>query len=90
MLARFERCRQDQRAHNVSLAVERREFGARQLGAVLISDRNPLSGQVASMRARDEGPQRQLGPDIDFARRKLDRAGALTVRPNCLCGHISP
>ncbi len=90
MLARFERRPQHQCARNVSPAVQLHEFAAHQLGAVLISDRNALSPQVASVRARDKGPQRQLGPGIDLARGSLDRACALTVRPNCLCHHVSP
>ncbi|HWN50187.1 MAG TPA: hypothetical protein VNO18_10230, partial [Xanthobacteraceae bacterium] len=54
---------------------------------VLISDRNALSPQLASMRTRDPDRNGHLGPGIYLARRDLDRASALTVRPNCLCCH---
>ena len=87
MLARFERRPQYKCARDVRLAVALREFGNRQLSAILISDRNTLSAEVAAIRARDAGPNDQLGPGIDLARRDLDRARALTVRADCLCRH---
>src|SRR5262245_56929324 len=90
MLAHFERRPQDQWAHDINLSVELLEFGTRQLDAVLISDRNALSRQVASMRARGEGPYGQLGPGVDLVLRDLDCTCALIVRPNCLCRHVSP
>ena len=87
MLAHLKRCPQYERARSAGLAVERREFGTRELGVVLMSDRNALSPQVASIEASDPDRNCQLGAGIDLARRDLDRARALTVRPNCLCGH---
>ena len=87
MPARLERRPHDERARNVRLTVELCEYGSRQLGVVLISDRNALSAEVASMRAGDPGRNSELRPGIDLARRDLDRARALTVFPDCLCRH---
>src|SRR5712691_4757552 len=62
MLAHFKRRPQYERARDVRLAVERREFDTRQLGVVLISDPDALSPQVASVRAGDPGGHGQFGP----------------------------
>lgn len=85
VLAHFERRPQYERRRR--LAVELREFGTREFGVVLGSDRDTLSREVASIRAGSPDGDGQLGPGIRIARRDFDPACAPTVRPDCFCRH---
>src|ERR1700719_1252741 len=88
MLAHLVRCPQYERARNIRRAFELSEFDNRELNVVLASDRNALSREVASTRARNPDRNGQLRPGIYPARSDLDRARALTVLPNRLCRHV--
>jgi hypothetical protein len=58
--AHFEGRPQDERRRR--LAVELREFGTRDFGVVLVSDRDTLSREVTSIRAGSPDRDGQLGP----------------------------
>ena len=85
VLAHFEGRPQYERRRRLAVAL--REFGTRAFGVVMVSDRDTLSREVASIRAGSPDRDGQLGPGIRLIRRDLDRACMPTVRSDCLCRH---